>query len=70
MATIESALSQNGLAGRKLGLVERLADRARAWALYRRTYAELSALPDGMLADLGTNRSELKHLARTAAYGN
>lgn len=43
--------------------------RFAAWKVYRTTYAELSALPDRELADLGLRRSELRRVAREAAYG-
>jgi len=38
-------------------------------ALYRRTVAELSALSNRDLADLGIGRSEIHGLAHEAAFG-
>lgn len=43
----------------------------RAWSehrAFRTTLTELSALSDRELADLGLHRSELRAVARTAAY--
>ncbi|MCE8008932.1 DUF1127 domain-containing protein [Aestuariivita sp.] len=37
------------------------------WRLYRRTLAEISALSNRELADLGLHRSELKRVAWQAA---
>jgi uncharacterized protein YjiS (DUF1127 family) len=37
---------------------------------YRRTLAELRALPDRMLRDLGFTRAELKTIARRETYGH
>lgn len=45
---------------------------SEAWAryrLYRRTYAELSALTTRDLGDLGISRSMITRLAHEAAYG-
>jgi len=39
-------------------------------SLYRRTLAELQALTDRDLADLGIARADLPQLARAAATGN
>jgi len=39
------------------------------YRLYRETLNELSALSGRELADLGLNRSMLKHIALEAAYG-
>ncbi|WP_347536862.1 DUF1127 domain-containing protein [Roseovarius sp. CAU 1744] len=36
--------------------------------VYRRTYRELSVLPDRSLRDLGIPRSSIKSLAMEAAY--
>lgn len=53
------------LAGRLAGLRRDLA----AWLSYRRTRAELEALPDRMLADMGISRSGIDAVAREAVYG-
>ncbi|MEO3416115.1 DUF1127 domain-containing protein [Roseovarius sp. CAU 1744] len=44
----------------RMGLVRR--------KVYRRTYRELSVLPDRSLRDLGIPRSSIKSLAMEAAY--
>jgi uncharacterized protein YjiS (DUF1127 family) len=52
-------------------LRQRLADIAEAWGrwrLYRRTLAEMSALSDRALADLGLHRSMLKRVAWIATH--
>lgn len=46
-------------------LVQRLAD----YRAYRSTLAELRALDDRSLADLGIHRSEIHRVAREAIYG-
>ena len=46
---------------------------ARNWADYRnfrRTLADLRALTDRHLADIGMERVDLKAIARRAVYGN
>lgn len=49
------------------------ADQARtSWDLYteyKRTYAELDALNDRDLADIGIRRCDIADLARTHVYG-
>jgi uncharacterized protein YjiS (DUF1127 family) len=45
----------------------------RAWTgyrAYRATIAELAALTDAQLSDIGIRRETLKQVARKAAYGN
>ncbi len=45
--------------------------RARfdAWKVYRKTFAELNALSDRELTDLGLGRTDIRRVARDAAYG-
>ena len=43
-----------------------LASRFRRIHLYHRTVAELSALGDRELADLGIHRGDIRQIARTA----
>lgn len=66
------------LTGRRAGvsLIETLSNTLGALkaalarrAVYRRTVAELRALNDRDLADLGVHRSQIANLAHEAAYG-
>lgn len=41
-----------------------LTSQLRKWHTYRRTYAELMALTDRELADLGFSRYDVKRIAR------
>ncbi|MGL4279785.1 MAG: DUF1127 domain-containing protein [Albidovulum sp.] len=52
------------------GLVTRLGDARRRYSVYRQTVAELNALNDRDLADLGIARSSITSIATEAAYGN
>lgn len=52
------------------GLVARLGDARRRYSVYRQTVAELEALNDRDLADLGIARSSITSIATEAAYGN
>lgn len=45
-----------------------ISDAWGRWRLYRRTLAEMSALSDRTLADLGLHRSMLKRVAWIAAH--
>ena len=49
-------------------LFEALRTRWAQYRIYRQTVAELSALPDRELADLGLNRASIRHIAHKAAY--
>lgn len=51
------------------GLFERLRDRARKRALYRRTVEEVRSMPDSIARDLGIYRGEAERIAREAVYG-
>ncbi len=51
------------------GWAARIADRWNRYRVYRRTYAELSALSSRELTDLGIGRSTISRLAHEAAYG-
>jgi len=44
-----------------------LFDRVNRYRMYRRTFAELSALTNHELADIGLHRSELRGVARETA---
>lgn len=48
---------------------EQAAEAFAAWRIYRSTVNELSALGDRELSDLGIARSQIRALAREAAYG-
>lgn len=52
------------------GLVSRLSDARRRYSVYRQTVAELNALNDRDLADLGIARSSITSIATEAAYGS
>ncbi|HQU68416.1 MAG TPA: DUF1127 domain-containing protein [Albidovulum sp.] len=52
------------------GLVTRISDARRRYRVYRQTVAELNALNDRDLADLGIARSSITSIATEAAYGN
>ncbi len=64
--TPRSAAALSGVEER----IARLAAAYRRWRLERQTLAELSALPDRMLGDLGFQRHELPGIARDAAQGH
>jgi len=49
-----------------LGYFEAMVARLHAWRAYRKTVAELSALTDRELDDIGLNRSEIPNYARSA----
>lgn len=68
MATMHNASLANSLAGRKPRLFGELTEKARKYKAYRRTYAELNALPTDSLLDLDLYRDELKDVARKAVY--
>jgi len=51
------------------GPVARMVALAGRWVAYRRTLAELQALDDRTLADLGMTRGALPGIARRAARG-
>jgi uncharacterized protein YjiS (DUF1127 family) len=44
-------------------LPDRIIWAFRDWCRYRATVEELSCLPDGMLTDLGTSRSQIRRFA-------
>ncbi len=47
----------------------RLVRAFKEWRLYRNTFAELDAMTDRELADLGLSRFEIPRVAREAVYG-
>lgn len=49
-----------------LGYFEAMVARFQAWRMYRKTVAELSALSDRELDDIGLIRSEVPNYARKA----
>lgn len=58
-----------GHAAASEGAVARLRAAWADWRLYRRTLAELEALSDRDLADLGLFRQDLPAVARETVYG-
>lgn len=58
------------LRDRVSNLFEGLAERRAKAAIFRNTRAELKALSDRELADLGIARSEITSIAFEAAYGD
>ena len=50
--------------GSTRGFIEGLVSRFQAWRIYRKTVAELSALSDRELDDIGLIRSEIPNYAR------
>ena len=65
MAYLNTSLAPNGFAG----LRARMQDAIEKRRVYRTTLAELSALTNRELADLGIARSMIKGIALEAAYG-
>ena len=74
MTTTIAAPQETGLAGAGAGQADQgwTARLRRAWAehrAYRSTLAELEALTDRELRDLGLSRWDLRSVAREAVYG-
>jgi uncharacterized protein YjiS (DUF1127 family) len=73
MTNAYAAVHGQSLASALEASVGRVSDRSRhAWTkyrAYRRTLAELRALPIDMLLDLDFYRGDLKAIARRAVYG-
>lgn len=68
-AQTERTLEGTRLTDRLSALVEMLRLSMVRRAVYRQTLAELSALSDRELNDLGLHRSCLRSVAEEAAYG-
>ena len=64
-ANLSTAARRGGLAGR----IEGIRTSYAQWRVYRRTVAELSALSDRDLSDLGLGRASIRAVALEAAYG-
>ncbi|WP_235905889.1 DUF1127 domain-containing protein [Pseudooceanicola pacificus] len=56
--------------GLETGFFGRLAEKLSRYGAYRRCVAELSALSDRELGDLGLHRSMIRSLAHEEAYRN
>ena len=70
MAFMTDTLSAAGSIVERIGRIRAaIGDRHARQTLYRRTLAELQALSDRDLADLGIARGDLHDLAREAAWG-
>jgi len=65
-----SRAAPNGLLHRIARLKSLAATAIRQRRLYTRTLAELNALTDRELADLGISRIAIADIAREAAYGS
>jgi len=68
-------VSTNRIAGKSLmdrvaGLVDSAATYIQQRRVYAQTVAELNALTDRELADLGIARAAISEIAHEAAYGN
>ncbi len=57
------------ITGRLSATLKNIGVRFDQYRVYRRTHAELSALSNRDLADLGINRSMITSIATEAAYG-
>jgi len=69
MSTITQLANTGSLRERLGALRENLAVRYQQRALYTTTLAELDSLSDRELSDLGLHRTQLREVAREAAYG-
>jgi uncharacterized protein YjiS (DUF1127 family) len=68
MAFMTETRSAAGSLAERFGRVRAaIADRYASYALYRRTFAELQALDDRDLADLGLARADIMAIARETA---
>ncbi len=68
-ATDIQAAGNNGIATRIAAFAAAASERFAAYKLYRETVAELSALSNRELNDLGLSRSAIKGIALETAYG-
>jgi uncharacterized protein YjiS (DUF1127 family) len=62
-------LARKGLLDRLAALKDSIATAIQSRQVYLRTVAELNALTDRELADLGISRISIPEIAREAAYG-
>jgi len=62
-------LARNGLLARFISLKGTVVTAVRQRRVYTRTVAELNALTDRELADLGISRLGISEIAYEAAYG-
>ncbi|MBV7396840.1 DUF1127 domain-containing protein [Mameliella sediminis] len=69
-ATAISSKAHSGFGARFAGFVEMLQARHARRKVYKQTYAELAALSNRDLADLGLARSEISRIAWQAANEN
>lgn len=68
MAHVAHANS-HALDARPTGLLARVRHSLAEYRKFRRTVAELDALNDRELADLGISRTDIRFVAREAVYG-
>ncbi|UWQ19323.1 DUF1127 domain-containing protein [Jannaschia sp. M317] len=64
-----STATTTSLRARLAARLDTARENLAKWRLYRETLAELSALSNRDLSDLGLHRSMIKSLAIEAAYG-
>lgn len=69
IAHAPSAAAEAGLQGRLLAAIVRFQENQARRAVYRQTVRELNALTNRDLDDLGINRSMIRGLAHSAAWG-
>ena len=70
MTEMAYAAANANVAARPFGFdATRLVRAFADWRLYRRTLAELGAMTERELADLGLSRYQLPAVAREAVYG-
>ncbi|QQA44152.1 DUF1127 domain-containing protein [Pelagovum pacificum] len=62
-------LAGNNLFARFNGFVSEFREHQARHQVYRQTLVELGQLTDRDLADLGVHRSQIRGIAREAAYG-
>lgn len=63
------ALTNSPVATNGLGLIDRTRVAIAQYRSYRHTLAELEALSNRELSDLGLSRASIRDVAREAAYG-
>lgn len=70
MAFLTDTFSAQGSLSEKIAAVwSRYSENATKRAMYRQTVRELGQLSSRELADLGLHHSEIRRVARQAAYG-
>lgn len=70
IAQAHGTAAELGLRGRLLAAIQRVQENRARHAIYRQTIAELNALTERDLADLGISRSMITRIAHEAAWGS